>query len=156
MTPERLMSLAVNKYRTLVDDNAWNQESSQQKQIVALNAQLQKMIADKSKKATPPSNNKDAKSKPAGKGKDFKSAKNRKYPDWKYKAPTGNESRAKTIKGKQFYWCKHHELWCEHKEEECRKAKGTTGAPPTTVNVKEIAKMHLNRNLAALSTDDDF
>jgi hypothetical protein len=149
------MSLAVNKYRTLVDDNAWNQESSQQKQIVALNAQLQKLIGEKNKKPIP--NNKDAKPKPSFKGKDNKATKNRKYPDWKYKAPTGTEARAKTIKGKQFYWCKHHELWCEHKEEECRKAKGTTtGAPPTTINTKELAKLQINRNLAALSTGDDF
>lgn len=155
LTPERLMSLAVNKYRTLVDDNSWNQESSQQKQIVALNAQLQKLIGERNKKPTP--TNKDAKPKPSFKGKDNKATKNRKYPDWKYKAPTGNEPRAKSIKGKQFYWCKHHELWCEHKEEECRKAKGTTtGAPPTTINTKELAKLQINRNLAALSTGDDF
>ena len=80
------MSLAVNKYRTLVNDNTWNQESSQQKQIMALNTQLQKLIGDKDKKPT--SKSKDAKPKPAGKGKGDKVTKNCKYPDWKYKQGT--------------------------------------------------------------------
>jgi hypothetical protein len=157
LTPEKLMSLAVNKYRTLVDDNAWNQESAQQKQIVALNAQIQKLIGDKSKKPT--TANKDAKqAKPTGnKGKDKKGNKARKYPDWKYKAPTGNEPKAKSIKGKQFYWCKHHELWCEHTEDQCRKAKGaSTDDKRPTEAAKQAPKLQINRNLAALATDDDF
>jgi len=160
LTPEKLMSLAVNKYRTLVDDNTWNQESPQQKQIVALNAQIQKLIGDRSKK--PNSNNKDHKTKSTSKNKDKKTPKNRKYPDWKYKAPSGNEPRAKSIKGKQFYWCKHHELWCEHTEDQCRKAKGNTDASKKNKNEvnadtnKDNLKLQLTRNLAAISTEDDF
>ena len=160
LTPEKLMSLAVNKYRTLVDDNTWNQESPQQKQIVALKAQIQKLIGNRSKK--PNSNNKDHKTKSTSKNKDKKTPKNRKYPDWKYKAPSGNEPRAKSIKGKQFYWCKHHELWCEHTEDQCRKAKGNTDASKKNKNEvnadtnKDNLKLQLTRNLAAISTEDDF
>ena len=154
LTPEKLMSLAVNKYRTLVDDSAWNQESAQQKQIVALNAQIQKLISDKKK---PTTNSKVAKPKQTGKGKDKKGNKDRKYPNWKYKAPTGNEPKAKSVKGKQFYWCKHHELWCEHTEDQCRKAKGaSTDDKKPTEAAKPAPKLQINRNLAALATDDDF
>lgn len=158
LTPEKLMSLAVNKYRTLVDDNVWNQQSPQHKQIVALNAQIQKLIGDKNKSPSSTTTNKDAKpNTTGGKGKGNKGNKDRKYPDWKYKAPSGNEPKAKSIKGKQFYWCKHHELWCEHTEDQCRKAQGNTAAKnkPTEGN-KETPKLHINRNLAALATDDDF
>jgi hypothetical protein len=160
LSPEKLMSLAVNKYRTLVDDNTWNQQSAQQKQIVALNAQLQRFIGDKNKKPTTTnSSNKEFKPKPVGKGKDKKGFKDRKYPDWKYKAPSANEPKSKSIKGKKFYWCKHHELWCEHTEDQCRKAKGNTdGTNKASDGNKDAPKiqLQLNRNLAAISTDDDF
>ena len=72
------MSLAVNKYRTLVDDNTWNQQSAQQKQIVALNAQLQKFIGEKNKNK-PTSVSKESRPKPTGNGSDKKGAKDRKY-----------------------------------------------------------------------------
>ncbi len=107
----------------------------------------------------PASNSKDSnKAKPTGKGKDKKTGgKNRKYPDWKYKAPYGNEPKAKSIKGKQFYWCKHHELWCEHTEDQCCKAKGNTDTRKAVDSTnKDVPKLQINRNLAALSTDDDF
>ena len=158
LTPEKLMSLAVNKYRTLVDDNSWNQESAQQKQIVALNAQLQKFLGEKNKTAPNPNTKDAAKGGKTGngKGKDKKTAKNRKYPDWKYKAPSGNAPRSKTIKGKQFYWCKHHELWCEHTEDQCRKAKGNTDGAKKVADNNNGPKLQINRNLAAISTDDDF
>ena len=112
----------------------------------------------RSRNKKPATNNKDAKAaKPNGKGKDKKGNKARKYPDWKYKAPTGNEPRAKSIKGKQFYWCKHHELWCEHTEDQCRKAKGaSTDDKKPTEAPKAAPKLQINRNLAALATDDDF
>ena len=63
LTPEKLMSLAVNKYRTLVDDSAWNQESAQQKQIVALNAQIQNLSA--TRRSLPPTTKLQSLSKPA-------------------------------------------------------------------------------------------
>ena len=78
LSPEKLMSLAVNQYRTLVDDNTWNQQSAQQKQIVALNAQLQKFIGEKNKNK-PTSVSKESRPKPTGNGSDKKGAKDRKY-----------------------------------------------------------------------------
>ena len=38
---------------------------------------------------------------------------------WKNVPPNDGEAETKVVKGKKYYWCKHHEYWCFHPSHEC-------------------------------------
>ena len=39
---------------------------------------------------------------------------------WKEIAPKEGEPKKKTVKGKEYNFCKHHKKWCLHTKEECK------------------------------------
>ena len=131
-TPDGLMELVLNKYNTLVEKGDWMAETAEQKQIVALQAHVATLhkALDAKKSKSPKSDKKKKKKDNDHKTKrkrtnNDKGDKKGKYPAWKLVAPEGNAPTTKQVKGKTFYWCKHHQLWTAHKESDC--AKGKTG-----------------------------
>ena len=108
---DKLMDLAMNKYRALVDKELWNAQSEEEKQIVALQAKIEKLEKQgKSKK--------DNNSKKDSKGKSG-SKKNDK-PKWMTEPPKQGESTKKTHSNKDYWWCPKHKAWVRHKPEDCK------------------------------------
>ena len=65
MTPQRLMKLAENKYRMLVQDGLWQAPDEQAEKIIALEAQIKELKKSKNKSNT--QGNKDKNNKAKGK-----------------------------------------------------------------------------------------
>jgi hypothetical protein len=130
MQPETLMMLALNKYETISKMDQWNAKMQEQEQIIALTAELGK-IKDKNlclaclikSKATGTS--KQDKKKGAGKGSNKgKSENNSKKThsgewEWKNHVPSGNDTKHKKFKGKDYYCCPMHKAWMNHHPNEC-------------------------------------
>jgi hypothetical protein len=117
ITPEELMTLADNKYQSLIDLGTWLQQNEDQKRIVAMAAQIQSL--EKSKTTTIKKDGKKgaASSKnPKKNKKDKNSKKNAKFA-WKYEAPKTGQPNKKETKGTKWYFCPHHGdhgMWVKH------------------------------------------
>ena len=115
ITSDTLMEEAENKYKSLVQEDTWKQPTDQDKQIVALTAQLEKLQKAKN-------NNKKEKK---GKGKDNKK-NNKKNKDNKWRPPEKDEKLPRTINGKEYWYCPNHgkdnkqPRWVNHTPETCR------------------------------------
>ena len=129
MTPESLMTLALNKYETLSKQDLWNAKTAEQEQIVALTAELGKIkdvnlklarAFSKNDKSDKGSNDKKKKGKGKGKGKG--KSKENKWA-WKKVAPKDNESKTKQFNDKSYHWCDTHLLWTEHHPNDCELKK---------------------------------
>jgi hypothetical protein len=102
LTPEQLMTFALNKYEVLTKQDLWNAKTAEQEQIVALSAELGKITDVNLKLArTLQSNGKgtnkcpnDQKGKGKNKGKGKGKGKESKWA-WKKVAPKENESKTK-------------------------------------------------------------
>ncbi|CAB9523406.1 unknown protein [Seminavis robusta] len=99
MTPERLMSLVLEKYKILVSKKAWMKKTEEEMEIMVLKAEISQLRKKPSasgsaqpKKATTPRQGKD----------DDKYA-------WKQVAPKDGEPHDKTVNGKEYIYCPHHE-----------------------------------------------
>jgi hypothetical protein len=155
MQPETLMMLALNKYETISKMDQWNAKMQEQEQIIALTAELGK-IKDKNlclaclikSKATGTS--KQDKKKGAGKGSNKGKSKNNSKKthsgewEWKNHVPSGNDTKHKKFKGKDYYCCPMHKAWMHHHPDECHKkehleAQGGEGQMtiPMTIKAKE-------------------
>jgi hypothetical protein len=101
LTPEELMTLADNKYNSVVENGKWMQESDNQKRIVALIAQLQwwEKVKTKNdhKKSDPKKGNNNKKGK-KGKGKS-KDKPRPKEPAWVSVAPGPGQLQDKDVDG---------------------------------------------------------
>ena len=112
ITENKLMELAENKYKQLVEANVWDAPNEDQKKIIALAAQLEsfKKAQATSKKATATTDtstksHRRAKSDrpPTGKPK-----KKYEVPAWKKVPPKQGERKEKDRDGKHYYWCPNH------------------------------------------------
>jgi hypothetical protein len=121
MSEERLMLLAENKYKTLVEKGQWQAPTEEEEKIVALQTEIRALKngrgADKKAK------NKPTKKEGNSKGGGDKSKK--KDEAWMHVAPKEGEPKAKSYNGKQWHWCANHQKWCLHSTEQC-KGVGTT------------------------------
>jgi hypothetical protein len=167
-TTDELMSLAKNKYQTLIENGNWMQQTDDQKRIVAMAAQIQAL---ETKKATTTKKS-DArktfnKKNDHGRNKNTKKTSNSKYA-WLYEAPKSGQPKEKDIKGVKWYWCPHHGeagKWVKHTLADCKvrkekeegktnssKAKDRDNKPPeATANPMQVAGM-----VAVYPDDDDF
>jgi len=121
--PSQLMLLASNKFKTMKQDDEWNAPSEEQEQIMALQAQVNKLKQSKANKGDGPIN----------KGRD-KSTSENKYrrtskkgynnsrikPKWMMIPPKEGKRHEKTVKGKKYHWCPKHEAWVRHIPSKCR------------------------------------
>lgn len=160
-TVDQLLMLAENKYKELVEAEEWNQPTEEQKKIIALTDQLgkfEKANKDLSKKLKAGNSNNGTKSSKQDHNKRTSKQSNKdkpKYPEWKHQEPGTGDPRSKTVKGKTYYWCKHHKLWTAHKEADCKKGQAT----PTQDSSNESSHnqgghLQVNRTLAATIHDD--
>ena len=154
MDANRLMQLAENKYKTMVESDQWGAESEEQQQLLALTAKLEQMNKSKGKSTSYKDKlvkgSAQSKSKAKSSTKQKKKDKDKEIPAWKKKAPKENESKEKDKDGKHYYWCPYHKLWSIHKPEDCRKKQRESdgeGAPQLQVNNALTAVLELEEDL---------
>jgi hypothetical protein len=136
ITPERLMHLALNKYKMRVEKNLWNAPTEEQAKIIALEAQLEKFIKARGKQQSgsgkPGISNK-GKGKQGNKGQDGQPYVK---PAWMKVAPKQGESTKKTVDSKIYWWCTNHKSWCRHSTDKC-KGRNLKQRPQQTNNASE-------------------
>lgn len=165
LSPEELMSLAENKYRTLSESGQWMQKSTAQKRIVAMAAQIQTLEKGKTAFTKKPEAKKPYLDK-RGNGKDagrFKKGKEKsKAWEWLDKAPAADQPKEKDVDGKHFRWCTYHKekgtggKWVQHSHADCKvrlelEAKGKAGSADAGAGKMKVAGM-----CAILPDDNDF
>jgi hypothetical protein len=155
---EQLMDWALNKYRARVESDQWCQRTTEEETIIALQAQVKKLI---STAKTEKKGAKDKKAKAKSSNDESKSAKQKGNSSggWKKIPPKEGESNTKQEGGKEWHWCSNHKAWTRHKESEC---KGID-FKPTNDNAKKASKakdessprLKLANALAAISDNED-
>lgn len=133
LTPEQLMTFALNKYETLVKDGRWNAKSAEQEQIVALTAEV-KELKDNNLKLARTITSRTSNSRRSGNQQQRGNNQNRNRNNrgnsnnrsnnrsnrrtdkwaWKKVPPKDNESHTKTVNGKTYHWCDEHLAWIVH------------------------------------------
>lgn len=161
LTPQQLMSFAVNKFKQMKVDGTWKEASPEQKQIIALMAKLQqaeKLNKELKKKADKPGNQrkkdlKDQKKKNKG-NKDDKGGKNKKFkpPRWMIENP---HNKAHIMRdGKKYYWCSNHKRFVQHHPDKC-----TLKEDKEPVQAEEVEpvepQLKLDPNLVVVINEDD-
>jgi hypothetical protein len=111
LTSNQLMEIAKAKYDDMVETNTWMLQDEQDKQLVALTAQLEQVEL----------NNKDLKSKLAKRSKNRRQSNQSNNEKWKWKeVPPKSGQTTKTFEGKVYNWCTYHKKWTIHKPADCR------------------------------------
>ena len=130
VTADELMVFAETLYSLMIEENTWGTHQDQEEQIVALISEINllKSQAGSKKNNSKKNNNKNKNSSSDGKKEEAPSNGNDNkkhkvvYADWMLQAPKDGESRTKTVKEKQYWWCPHHQngkgQWVRHKPEE--------------------------------------
>lgn len=124
LSPEKLMSIAVAKYKTMVEKKTWQALTPKDEQMIALKAELEEV--KKSNQATLERDNSSTPRNP----RNQRTTTTRRFTGaqkWKGVAPKAGESREKTVGGREYVHCPYHkELKWVLKEGH---AKGCTNAP---------------------------
>ena len=113
-TEDRLMEVALNKYKILIEADKWNVPSAQDTKIVALTAEINAL---KQQGATPANNP--------------NQSKGRADNAWKRLAPQEDDPTTKVEGRTTYHWCVKHKSWTIHTSAECRgiKANSNQRAP---------------------------
>jgi hypothetical protein len=128
MTPEQLMTLALNKYEILTRQDIWNAKSAEEEKIIALSAELQKIKDTNLKlakaikfggKSQGKANKGATQQQQQGKGKSKGKQKSKNNDKWAWKKipPKDGESNMKTVNNTIYHWCKYHQAWVVHTPE---------------------------------------
>ena len=125
-----LMTMAENKYKSLVRSGEWNAPSKEQKEILALSAKLESLTKKK---------------------KSEKQDKRMDRFEWKKEAPK-NVMDTKNKNNKTYHWCTKHNLWTLHKASEC-KLESPKG--DTSNKKEEEHNLQLKQALTAMEEDDE-
>ena len=143
LTPEKLMSMALEKFTILKEvKGTWREMSAEQKQIVALNARLEKTKATSNKKENVKSNKRNDK-KSGGKPKKTSGAKTRKALPWQTEAPKPGEPTSKTVDGREWHYCSKHKKWGSHKTSECKGLGLDTGSSQSKPSSESTSESNL-------------
>jgi len=157
---QQLMDWSINKYKTRKESEQWCQRTTEEKTIIALQAQVNNLMVQK--KPSYPAG------KPSGFGKkDYKQGfKNNKgkgkpragdYPAWMVVPPKAGEKQYQKVEGKDYHWCPNHNRWTRHRPSEC-KGIGFKAAPKKDQGNKFADAKHnlkITNALAAISEDDE-
>jgi len=125
-----LMTMAENKYKSLVRSGEWNAPSKEQKEILALSAKLESLTKKK---------------------KTEKQDKRKDRFEWKKEAPK-NVMDTKNKNNKTYHWCTKHNLWTLHKASEC---KLESPKEDTSNKGEEEHNLQLKQALTAMEEDDE-
>ena len=162
ITPQQLMKLALNKYDTRVLEKTWNKPSSEEREIVALKAQITKLsTSNKQSSADTPdasapttTNNNKRRRKDKGKGSsNFTGMKNKVWTGdhkWRGEAPSPGAATTKVVKGKTYHFCSHHKCWLGHTTAQCKAAAKESSGTSSNINASLA-----NIGLADIIVDDD-
>ena len=140
---------------TALQNHRWCEQTKEQKEILALRAE----VTDLKKKIKPKSqtgSNSDGKNKrksDSNKDKKKKGKKENPKDAWMTVPPKKGEPLEKTHNGKDWKWCSYHKRWGSHKVDTCRaKQEGQTEKPkPKTGGSKDAdSKIRLAENLQAI------
>jgi hypothetical protein len=154
ITPDKLMLLAAQKYRTLVQAGKWNAPDEKMQKIIALEATIKKI-----QKSSKPSKDKKPSPDKEKKGSREKEAKAKTLkPDWMMVKPKEGEAKTKTVDGKEYHWCPNHESWTRHSPADCKgKGVGSDNKPQKAKNKKgkpAKPKLSISRALQAIAEDN--
>ena len=121
---EDLLDLGEGCYQTERDAGTWGKKSPEEERIIALQAQLEALIAGHQKARLPHAQ---GGGNPPG---DDSGKKKYHYKDWQFQNPNNKKTMKKTIQVKgvetevTYYWCINHNggkgMWTRHKPEECK------------------------------------
>lgn len=149
VSTEQLMEWALNKYKTRQENLTWCQKSDEEQTIIALQAQVQSLIAKNKSNSTKLTSN-------AAKKKTKSKAKNDYRAPWMKEAPKEGEPTTKEVEGKDFHWCPTHGAWVRHTPEECQglgfRRNNSTPAPATGATGPA---MRLSNALSAIADEED-
>ena len=103
MNPNSLMLLCANKYKILVQKGLWNEPTAQDKEIIALKAQIKKISRPKSEVRSP------SKKKKPKNPESKKKGEVGKKPEWISKPPINDEKgKSKKVDNKVYHRCPTH------------------------------------------------
>jgi len=123
MSPESLQTLALNKYDTLTKQDKWNAKSAEQKQIVALTAEMNK-IKDVNLRLAQSIKSKRANTTDGTRSQGNSTTSNQKQNEaWKKVAPKAGEPLTKQRNNKTYHWCDEHPAWVIHHPDNCELKK---------------------------------
>ena len=158
---QQLMDWAINKFKTRKESEQWCQRTTEEETIIALQAQVNTLMSQK--KPNP-------RGRPIGGGKkDFKQGNFKRgkgkgkprmdnQPTWMSVPPKNGEKHHKTMEGKDYHWCPHHNRWTRHRPSECKgigfKAPIRTDQGNKFANSNK-PNMKLSKALAAISDEYD-
>jgi len=126
---EDLMTMAENKFKSLVRAGEWNVPSKEQKEILALTAKLEFITKEK---------------------KTDRNERRKKKFEWKKEAPE-DITQTKERNGKKYHWCTKHKMWTLHKASDC-----TLEITKDNDNKeKEGNKLQLKQALSAMEDDEE-
>jgi len=125
VTPEQVKQAGL--LVTAGEAGVWLQPTPEQKQIVALSVELDKMKKKRNDKQRGNKPKEDESGSKEGKERKSKNPETSKKgnPEWKLQPPNKGDPKTKTVKDKISHWCPHHKLWTKHKPEECMKRPDT-------------------------------
>ena len=141
ITVDSLMSLASNKFKTLVQSGRWMSPSDDQAKILALQSKLATFDKRSNRNTGQPSKNNPRPSNPK-KGKSNNRPPQKKkgnspkdFPKWMTEFPGVKfiESNVpKVVDGKNYWWCKFHKRFVMHQQTECKLNPSNSGNPRTS------------------------
>jgi hypothetical protein len=103
VTATQLMRMALEKFKILESKGIWLMKTADELDFIAMQSQI------KALKQNPAKNAKDGKDGKGKGGKDGKNDRNTGQYAWKGVAPKVGEPHEKTVKGKAYIYCPHHE-----------------------------------------------
>ncbi len=140
LEPEKLMSLAENRYKIRKLRGIWNAPSPEDEKIIALEAKLKQLETQADNKTNTSKGNQKRKST---------------VEDWMLVKPKPGEPEDKQVNGKDWHWCPKHEKWTRHKASECQ-GKGAAKTSDKAPKAKpQERKVKFANALSALVEDSD-
>ena len=144
LNADSLMAKAEAKYKTLVEAKEWQAPTPEEQKIVALNSE----IASLKRKITNETKRVDGKTE-RGNNKKFE------MEAWMKEPPKDGEPKTKTIKNKEWHWCKWHERWTRHRPDECRLNAKNQTATATAVEAKDTRALQVQQATVGLIVDSE-
>jgi len=128
------MTLAANKYKTLVQNKQWLTPSSDEQKILALETKLEAYTTNR-----PPrdSGGCGGGGRDAGRGGQGRGGRggDRTTPPWMTQHPGQafiDAHLPKVVDGRNYWWCPKHNKFVMHKPDECRLLTGARTPAPAT------------------------
>lgn len=165
LTSKILMDAAFKNYQTRVAQEEWRQETSEQKELVNLVAQIRyssdKIKTLENRLKTPRKPREQPKKKRNGEKKGKKTPEQYRKerfdnaPAWMKKEPTDGKGTI-TRDGQTYHWCPHHHLFQKHLPDACRFKEQGAARTPTARKADSSEKLQLDGKLAQFAIAEEL